>query len=117
MKKNIPFVIIMSVFMAACAVITVISVRDEPQYVRVVPNEAADSDESAANDVLIEKININTATAEELQTLSGIGEVRALAIIAYREKHGEFLYIEELMEIDGIGPTVFENIEEFICID
>ena len=48
------------------------------------------------------KVNLNTASKEELLTLNGIGDVRAQAILKYREEHGEFRSIEELMEVEGI---------------
>ena len=55
-------------------------------------------------------ININTATSEELQTLSGIGETKAAAIIAYRGEHGAFNDISEIMNVSGIGEKIFESI-------
>lgn len=62
------------------------------------------------------KVNINMAGAAELATLPGIGEVRANQIIAYREKHGYFTHIRELMDVSGIGEKTFENLEELITI-
>ena len=59
-------------------------------------------------------ININTATSEELQALSGIGEAKAAAIIAYREEHGAFNNISEIMNVSGIGEKIFENIRDSI---
>ena len=61
-------------------------------------------------------ININTATSEELQTLSGIGEAKAAAIIAYREEHGAFGDISEIMNVSGIGGKIFESIRENITV-
>ncbi|WP_072525151.1 helix-hairpin-helix domain-containing protein [Clostridium sp. Marseille-P3244] len=62
------------------------------------------------------KININTAGKEELMTLTGIGEAKALSILTYREEHGAFGSIEELMEIEGIKEGVFNKIKEDITI-
>ena len=62
------------------------------------------------------KVNINTAGAEELMTLSGIGEAKASAIIRYREENGKFGSIEELMEISGIKEGVFEKIKDQIKV-
>lgn len=56
------------------------------------------------------KVNLNTAGKEELMTLSGIGESRADAIIAYREANGPFGSIEEIMNIEGIKEKMFEKI-------
>ena len=52
-----------------------------------------------------EKLDINAATAEELDGLPGIGEELAARIVAYREEHGRFLSVEELDEVNGIGPA------------
>lgn len=59
------------------------------------------------------KININTASKDELMTLTGIGDVTAEKIIEYRQKN-KFEKIEDLMEVSGIGEKKFETIKEFI---
>jgi competence protein ComEA len=60
------------------------------------------------------KVNINTAGTEELQTLPGIGEARAEAIIRYREEHGGFSGIEEIQNISGIKQKAFEKLKDYI---
>ena len=62
------------------------------------------------------KVNINTADIEELQTLSGIGETRALAIISYRETNGAFERIEDIMNVSGIKTALFNAIKEDITV-
>ena len=62
------------------------------------------------------KVNINTASMEELMTLTGIGEAKAESIIRYREENGGFQSIEDLMEIGGIKEGVFEKIKDDIII-
>ena len=61
-------------------------------------------------------INLNTATAEQLMTLRGIGESKAEDILNYREQHGGFGSIEELMQISGIKERVFEKIKDQITV-
>jgi len=60
-------------------------------------------------------ININTADKTLLMTLKGIGEVKAEAIISFREKNGFFNSIEEIQFVSGIGEITYENIKDFIC--
>lgn len=62
------------------------------------------------------KVNINTADMTELMTLPGIGEVKAQAIVEYREAHGGFSSTEELKEIPGIKQAVFSKIEDQITV-
>ena len=62
------------------------------------------------------KVNINTADITLLCTLSGIGESRAKSIITYREKHGEFQKIEDIMQISGIKEAAFEKIKDEITV-
>lgn len=61
-------------------------------------------------------VNINTADAAELMTLPGIGKVRAAAIIEHREKYGEFMKIEDIMNVKGIKTGIFSKINSQICV-
>jgi len=63
-----------------------------------------------------ELIDINSATAEELETLPGIGSTLAQAIIDYRNEFGPFFAIEDIMFVDGIGPETFEAIKDLITV-
>ncbi|MGV8864521.1 MAG: ComEA family DNA-binding protein [Pseudomonas sp.] len=57
-----------------------------------------------------EKVNLNTADAETLQKmLSGVGEAKAKAIVAYREANGEFTSLDELLEVKGIGKAILDK--------
>lgn len=62
------------------------------------------------------KVNLNTASEEQLMTLSGIGKAKASAIIRYREEHGGFQNIEELKEVEGIKDGVFNKVKDQIGI-
>ena len=67
-----------------------------------------------SSNAIIGKININTASAADLQKLNGIGEKKAADIIAYREKNGPFTAIEDIMKVTGIGEKTFEKIKDNI---
>jgi len=62
------------------------------------------------------RININTATQAELETLPGIGPTRATAIIAYRQQRGAFANPEDLMNVSGIGEKTFEGLKDLIRV-
>lgn len=64
-----------------------------------------------------DKVNINTASKEELMTLPGIGEAKAEAILAYRKENGPFSTIEELKQVEGIKDGVFSKMKEYIEIN
>lgn len=61
-------------------------------------------------------VNINTATAEELQTLPRIGPAMAQRIIAWREAHGGFRSVDELDAVPGIGPSMLENLRPLVTV-
>lgn len=55
-------------------------------------------------------VDLNSATQAELESLSGIGPVKARAIITYREKHGPFKSVDELVKVKGIGPATVSKL-------
>lgn len=63
------------------------------------------------------KIDLNSATAEELQTLPGIGETIAQRILVYRRISGGFLTVEQIMEVNGIGEAKFAQIKDLITVE
>lgn len=71
------------------------------------------ADSSVAEPV---KININTATEKELLQIPNLLKVKAGLIIHYREEHGPFETVEDLMNVRGIGPELFEMIRPYICV-
>jgi competence protein ComEA len=64
-----------------------------------------------------EKINLNTASAEELVQIKGIGHKYAQRIVEYREKNGPFNQVEDVMNIKGIGSKTFESIKDSIKVE
>ena len=65
----------------------------------------------------VAKININTATAEELTKLKGIGPSHAAKIVEYREKNGPFKLPEDVVKVPGIGQKTFENNKGLILVE
>lgn len=63
------------------------------------------------------KVNINTATVEELMSLKGIGEKKAESIIEHREKDGPFATIEDLKDVKGVGDKIFNTIKHLITVE
>lgn len=92
--------------------------KDE-QMIKVpkIGENYASNDKSSSSNATNGKININTATKEELDTLPGIGEVTAQRIIDFREQHGNFQRIEDIMNVSRIGPKLFEQIKDKITVD
>ena len=64
-----------------------------------------------------EKINLNTATTEELQRLPGIGPARAQAIVANREANGPFRIPEDLTRVDGIGEGILQGLIDYVTVE
>lgn len=78
------------------------------------PGEGADSPSSAS--AATGPLNLNTATQAQLEELPGVGPSTAKAIIQYREKNGRFRAVEELLDVRGIGPSKFAEIEPLVKV-
>ena len=76
-------------------------------------NEEESAGENTGTD---QKINLNTADVSQLTTLTGVGESKALAIIAYREENGPFTSTEDIMSVPGIKEGTYEKIKDKIAI-
>lgn len=62
------------------------------------------------------QVNINTASIADLDSLPGIGEVKAQAIFSYRQNNGLFTALEDLMKVDGISQSLFEDLKDLITL-
>ncbi len=85
--------------------------EDETQI--YIPTKAETKQTQAVEDG---KVNLNTATKEELMTLPGVGESKADSIISYRQDKGRFKKIEDIMEISGIKEGLFQKIKDDITV-
>lgn len=95
-----------------CAVLGYFLVGQTPQPLDLILME--ESSPGGGENSL--SVDLNTATEEELILLPGIGPVRAEAILAYREEHGPFQSVEELLCVNGIGEGVLAKIMPFVTV-
>ena len=90
-----------------------------PSVIYINENDKVNSENLDDNGQIsnLNKININTATVEELsENLSGVGESIAKRIVEYREHNGEFTNIEDIKNVSGIRDKMFESIKDLICV-
>ncbi len=93
--------------------IEVLTVKEQKESGAKTQGQGTDAANAQSQD---DRIDINTATAEQLTTLSGIGQAKAENIIAYRESSGGFLSVEDLMKVSGIGEGVYERIKDKVKV-
>ena len=99
-----------AVYLCVCGIMYAYTdINERNAYVSVTPIVSDTVPET-------EKININTATLEELKSIDGIGDVTAAKIISYREEYNGFVILEELTNISGIGDKLFEKIKPYITL-
>jgi competence protein ComEA len=77
---------------------------------------SAPSAPSVDGGVTSSKVNINSASAEELETLPGIGEVIAQEILDYRTANGPFASVDDLLDVSGIGEVTLENVRDLVTV-
>ena len=106
-KKHELLLIAAALFISTVTILY--SIFDSPKYNSLEAVKITVTEIIETTTVPSGKVNINTASAEELMQLEGIGEKKALAIIEYREKNGSFRIAEELSDVEGIGEKIFED--------
>jgi competence protein ComEA len=89
----------------------------EALHVRSIQPEAAPALPAPTLPAASGLIDLNSATFQELDSLPGIGETRAAAILQYRADHGNFVTIDELLQVPGITRDVFEKLKDLIKVD
>ena len=107
MFKKIFFIIIIVSFAFTC-IFTLFN--------KTILAEEKSSEGIKEEEAISQKVDINTASQEDLEKIKGIGPGLAKKIIEYRESHGSFEKIEDIINVKGIGEKKFEKIKEFITV-
>ena len=112
------------IFVAVCIVWTFFS--ESVPYLIESAQHTSERETSASTEAAVQSspavpkeplvININTAESSELIALNGIGTAKARAIVAYREEHGAFSSVDELLNVDGIGEATLDKLREQLTV-
>lgn len=119
MKNNEQSILVFTTVLFAALMLGVFVGRLEANpFVPISSNSQADSPKQAntPKEQTTGKININTATAEQLTMLPGIGMTYAKRIVEYREKYGPFLFTKDITKVRGVGKTKYEAIKDYITV-
>lgn len=86
-------------------------------FALAVPFGAAAEEPLQVASVAVATINVNTASAMELTSLPGIGEVTADRIVTYRTEHGPFTAVDQLVAVKGIGNKTLEKLRDLVAVE
>lgn len=78
--------------------------------------QAASNSNVEKNQVAVEKVNINSASEDQLRAIPGVGPVTAAKIRMYREKNGNFTKVNDLLQVKGIGAVTLEKMKPYVTI-
>ena len=95
---------------------TLLALIVAPAFAPRIPAASAASATTADKPDKADKVNINTASAKDLQKLDGVGRTVAERIVHYRDEHGPFKRGEDLRKVDGVGATLWERNRERIVV-
>jgi competence protein ComEA len=98
------------------ALVFFISATFQTVFAAGVTSSSLDKASAVSTTEAVSKISLNTATADELTIIKGVGPKTADAIIAYREKNGDFSNLEDLTNIKGIGPGTLTKIMPYLSL-
>lgn len=90
--------------------------NSENSYVNEVNSTTPENEQTVSDSSVSFPINLNTCTKEELMAIDGIGDVRAEAILAYREQLGGYTSVEQLKDISGIGDVLYSKIAPYVFV-
>ena len=100
----------------AVSTISINDVPSAPLYSSDVSTASSSAATRTAKNSSSGLININTATASQLTALNGIGESKAAAIVEYREQHGDFGSVDDLLNVPGIGEKILEGLRDQVTV-
>ena len=124
-KNKVIFILISIIFILLCMSTVLGTLLNRSLSSEYIKQEGSDATElfgsgdsiiSSKTEFITDKININTASKDELKRLKGIGEAIAQNIIDYRDEDGNFDSIEEIINVKGIGKAKFEDIKDHITV-
>lgn len=93
------------------------TVQTQALLIQSEQEEPEEQQEEQQEEQVQELVNINTADAELLETLPGIGPVKAQAIVDDREENGPFTVVEDLIRVPGIGESTLETLLDYITVE
>ena len=106
MKKSIYPLLILVLFFAGCILVATV-------YRNITSVTSLSTDPSIQSSF---KLDINTASVEELTYIPGIGEATAAQIVAHRKQHGHFKNLEDLLQVKGIGQKTYDKISDYLTV-
>lgn len=114
MKKRGKWVYFGTLFLFAALLAGLFLWRNGAQGIQIRTERQAEVTETIG---VQEKVDLNSATAEELEGLPGIGPTLAQRILDYRRENGDFTSVEELMQVEGIGQARLEALRDYITVE
>ena len=124
MNKKYRFIVTVAAVCAVCAVGSFVKTYYESKNLNLDSFTPVDAENPMAFDAKNEdreeyiiKINLNTATYEQLCEINGIGDKTARSILEYRENHGGFKDVREIVMVDGIGEKTYEEIRKYLTVE